>query len=680
MKKLSVFIFFFCVAIIPVTAQKPLHPKPIVVELADKPVLHPVPAEYVNEPAIILQNDVTMDYKFEGRSTNIYYTLHNIVKVLDEKGIASFNTIGISVNHGTRVPYIKARTIRPDGKVQEVAKDMIKVTMDEYGRHKIVIALEGVEKNAEIELLLKEIRPFSAFGSEYFQYPVPVLDAHLSVSYPKDFVFEEKGYNGFPNVKDTLLNNRRHIDISLSDIPALQREPYSFYDLYRMRAEWRINHYTDVNDNDYSKVYTWDEFGRKIIFNTNYNITEKERGAVNRYLTELGVSPAGNEEENIKKIENGIKNNIVLYAYVEGEKTDNLDSIITKRAATSTGYIKLFAACFTQAEVKHELGMAGDHSEYKLDTKFENWNNLDYHVFYFPDQKKFLYPTDVYYRYPIVPEDLLNSKGVFCTIPPKGVVTGGLAEIKTITPPAINDNQHNIAAGVSFNEDMEPQIDVSYSFKGNTSAALRKEILLEAKNKEKDLVKRVVTFAEKRDDIQKYTITNEGVENFNTNKPLEITATVSAPSLVEKAGPKYLFKIGEIIGPQSQLYSEKKRELPIDLDYPHSFNHTIIVNLPIGYKILNAEDLKMHADYVDRNLKPLISFNSDYTLTEDKKNGDKLVVTIAESYPQVHFPVTDWERFKQVVNTAADFDKVVLLIEMKGAKAVKTKGKKMVNR
>ena len=149
---------------------------------------------------------------------------------------------------------------------------------------------------------------------------------------------------------------------------------------------------------------------------------------------------------------------------------------------------------------------------------------------------------------------------------------------------------------------------------------------------------------------------------------------------MEKAGPEYLFKIGEIIGIQPHLYSEKKRKLPIDIDYPCSFNRTIRVNLPKGYKILNPQDLKMNAEYVNRNLKPFISFNSEYTLTEDKKNGDKLVVTITETYPQVHFPITDWDRFKEVINTAADFDKVVLLIEKKDGKAVKTKAKKIAGK
>jgi len=337
MKKISALILLSLAAAGTVAAQTKLRPRTKTVEFAENPVPHMVPPQYNNEPAIILQHDVTIDYKHEGRQTNQYYTLHNIVKVLDEKGIVNYNTIGIPGGSRTRVPLIKARTISPSGKVHDIAKDMIKVTQDEYGRHKIVIAMEGVEKNSEIELLLKEIRPFDAFGSEYFQFSAPILSGHLSVSYPRDFVFEEKGYNGFPATGDTLLDNRRHLDISVADVPALRSEPYSFYDVNRMRAEWRIHHFTYSNDNDFTETFTWDRMARNI-FNNHYKITDKEMAAVNAYLTELGIHPKGSEEANIKKIENGIKNNIVLYGYVDDENTDNLDSIISHKAATHSGY------------------------------------------------------------------------------------------------------------------------------------------------------------------------------------------------------------------------------------------------------------------------------------------------------------------------------------------------------
>jgi hypothetical protein len=114
----------------------------------------------------------------------MYVTEHRIVKVLDDRGINYFNTLDFPVGSNTRVPSVRARTILPNGKVTEIAQDMIKVTRNPHGYWSIIIAMEGVEKNAEIEYLVREIMPGMSFGSETFQYSIPVLCAHFSMSYP----------------------------------------------------------------------------------------------------------------------------------------------------------------------------------------------------------------------------------------------------------------------------------------------------------------------------------------------------------------------------------------------------------------------------------------------------------------------------------------------------------------
>lgn len=662
MKKISILILL-TLAAGTAGAQKKLSYKPPFVAWENKPSIHPVPPEYQYEPAIILQQDLSLDYRYEGRDINVYYTFHKTVKVLNDKGIEWFNKIAIPVAFGTRVPSIKARTILPNGTVKNIEKDMIKVTKNEYGENVVVFAMEGVEKNAEIELLLSEIRPLSFFGNEYFQFPIPVLSSRFEIYYPKDMIFEERGYNGFPQAREIAEHNRKHVLVTMADIPALQPEAHSFYDLYRMRVEYRVHNFVNANDYDKERprIFTWTDFGKRI-FNNYYNISRKERAAVNRYLMELGVRPYGNEAENIRKIEDGIKKDIVLYPNMDESEAAVLDSIISRKSATSKGMIRLMAACFTQAGVKHELGMAGNRHEHRFDNTFDNWGNMDEYVFYFPGQKKFLSPTSVYLRYPLVPDELLNNNGIFCTIPPKWDITDMQYEVKKITPPPAAQSQRSIAAAVHFAKGMEASVDVSYSFTGYTAAMLRKELLVQPKNKEKDLVREVVGIAAKPEDIVKYTITNEGLENFYTYKPLEITATVNTNRFVEKGGYRYLLRIGDIIGAHDEQYDDKKRVMPVDLDYPQSAAYTITVNIPKGYKIMNQGDLKMHADYVDRDLKAVISFNSDCVLRRDRKNGDKLIITVTESYPKMHFPVTEYNRYRSVVNAAADFNKVALVM------------------
>ena len=675
MKKIITYIALFSLGTAPVSAQKKLNPKPVYSEWETNPMVHPAPPELKYEPAFFVTNEVTLDYRYEGRSINLYYTLHRIIKVLDNKGIEMFNKIIIPVDHNTRVPLIKARTIMPDGRVYEVAKDMMKVTKDETGRHTVVIAMEGVARDAEVEILVKEIRPGSMFGGMAFQFPVPVLNTRFELSSPDEMIFEEKGFNGFPDAESVVENNRRHIFITKSGIPALHPEPHSFYELYQMRAEYRIVSFVDKNENDKRKLFTCDDFGRTL-YNNHCKITDKERATVNRYLSDLGVVTNGKEFENIKKIENGIKNNIVQYVYLPEEKAENLDSIIKNKAATEAGFIKLFSACFNQAGVKNELGMTFDRREHTLDSKFENWGNMENYIFYFPDRKKFLSPTNVFTRYPVVPDEVLNTKGVFCTIPPNGITIGGLSEIKTIKPLGVDESRKNITATVNFTPDMDALVDVTYSYSGYPAADLRKQYSLLPPNKVTDWVRKLLPLSERPEDINKYTVTNEGFDNSFTNKPFEIYASLNAPQLVEQAGSRSLFRLGDVIGGQDELYSKKERKLPLDLMYPYSLNRTITINIPKGYKILNPEAIRMDADYVKNDLNPVIGFKSDYVLKTDKKNGDTLVITVNEFYSQIHFSVAEYEQYRKVFNAAADFNKVILVMDKQETPAAKPKKKK----
>ena len=48
------------------------------------------------------------------------------------------------------------------------------------------------------------------------------------------------------------------------------------------------------------------------------------------------------------------------------------------------------------------------------------------------------------------------------------------------------------------------------------------------------------------------------------------------------------------------------------------------------------------------------------------QQGQQVTVTISENYRQVRWPKSDFEAFRAVVNAAANFNKVVLVLEKKG--------------
>ena len=682
MKKVNAFIFLFSAAALSVSAQKKLYysQNPRFVEWIDQPTVQPVPPEYANESAVMLLHDIDVNYKYEGRDTNTFYTRHDIIKVLDERGIEMFNKVRIPVSYATRYPLIKARTISPSGKVHDIAKDMIKVTKDETGRYMISIAMENVEKNAEIEYIIKSIHPYTAANEFYYQFSVPIAYARFEMTYPRDLSFEMKSHNGFPQMRDSLINGRRRMAVQMSNIPALEEETNSFNDLHRMAIEYRAP-WQAGRDNERSGIY--DQAARDI-FATYYKFSEKDRKAVNRFLTDLGVHANGNERENIKKIEQGIKSKITLYQLVDynesaeykairsmksisrddvgyDERRDILDTIITKKATSSYGYVKLFAACLYQAGIRFELGLAGDRRKHILNPDYETMLGLNDYLFYFPGQKMFLDPLSIYLRYPVISEELVGGRGLFCAIPPRGEVTGNLYNIRRITPLPVKESGTRIAASVNFSKEMDPTVDIAYSWYGYAPTSWRTALPFIPKDKMKERLATLVPFADKPDDIEKYTLTNEGFDNYYDNKPLELYASVHPGRLVSKAGNRYLFRLGPILGPYTDLYAENNRKSPVDILYPYYSSSTVTINIPKGYKVLNPEVIRTSADYLNGNLDAVISFNADYKLVKDKK-GDKLVVTVNEYYNQLHFATSDYERYRKVVNTAADFNKVTLLL------------------
>lgn len=622
---------------------------------AEKPPVFTVSDKYNNESAVIIEDNSVVKYTDEGKDVWMHLTVHRVVKVLDEKGVESFNKLSFPLYSNQELEEIKARTILPDGRVFDVAKDNIKEAKNEDGSREMAFALEGVQKNAIIEFFVVYKKPAVYFGREVFQLSLPVLHASLDIQSPERLQVEEKGYNGFPTVTDTLVDGTRYIYAEVSNLAGIPRdETYSYPDLYTARAEYKVS-YLPLEKGKV-RVFTWQEMVKKL-YASAYDFSDKETKAVAKFLTAAGVSDADDVETKIRKIESNIKNSITMYKYIEDDNAWKLDVVLSKKAATEGSLVRLFIACFQQTDIKHEFGMAPNRQERTIDDDFENWGSLENYVFYFPSTKKFLSPASVYYRYPFTTTDIIDNKALFCKLTTIGDVTSALTDIRTVTPLSATQSSQDINAVISFNADMEATAEVSYGFKGYCAMGMREYAVLLPKDKVKELVQTIASIAEKPEYVLKYTITGEAFDDYYGNKPMTITTSLKTPQLVEKAGAKYMLKIGDVIGRQTELYQTAERKHPIDIPYPHYLNRTITVNIPEGYRILNPEETQLNVVHKDSVGTATCGFQSTYKL-----NGNQLVVNITEFYTRLHYPASEYEPYRKVINAAADFNKVTLLL------------------
>ncbi len=136
-----------------------------------------------------------------------------------------------------------------------------------------------------------------------------------------------------------------------------------------------------------------------------------------------------------------------------------------------------------------------------------------------------------------------------------------------------------------------------------------------------------------------------------------IDVDFASSHFLEMAGSKILFKVGLLIGPQSELYQDEKRTMDVENDFNRGYDRVIVIQIPEGYQLKNPEQLQFNVTYKEGEETPYL-FVSNYELKDRK-----LTITLKEYYKQLSAPVSRYEDFRKVINAAADFNKVTLVLE-----------------
>jgi hypothetical protein len=160
-------------------------------------------------------------------------------------------------------------------------------------------------------------------------------------------------------------------------------------------------------------------------------------------------------------------------------------------------------------------------------------------------------------------------------------------------------------------------------------------------------------------DLTKNTVVSNTDKESILIKPFEISYTQTLPDVIENAGDKFIFKVGELIGAQSELYQDKKRNSDGDIYFTHSLKRTIEITIPENYKISNADEIIIDKKCVIDG-KDAAQFKSEY-----KMEGNKIIITVYEDYRVTKYPLASFDGFKNVINAAADFNKKTLVFEKK---------------
>ena len=624
----------------------------------DKPVLHNMPDSFKNASAVYLVDNRIYLYKFEDKNMYQYNSVYRLIKVTDDKGIEMFNKIYIPVYKNTEVNNVKARVINSNGKVVDIPESKIKDEMIEGSRYWF-FAMEGLDKGAEIEYSYVTKKNPGNFGSETFQTKAtPFAKVNISIVVPKHLKFEAKGFNGFTVLKDSVIDEQRVIAGYSENIKELDDEKYGFREPYLQRLDFKIS-YNLSGEKSNIRMNTWNEMARNIYTNlTNYS--DKEKKALNKFINNAGIPEDANEETTIKLLEDYLKTKINIDEKLVSENAESIEAIIKTGNSNNFGAVRLFIAMLENRGIAYQVVFPSVRDQLPLVEDLENWNRIDEMLIYFPSTKKFLQPTGVILRYPYIEPHWAATRGLFLKTTSIGDVKTAIAKFDTIPMIAFDEHAHNMEVQVKLDATGDSLIiDSKQILKGYGAVSYRPIWAYLTVDKQDEAVKDIIKSVAKSENIQNINVENTKLTDISDNKPLIISGTIHTAELIEKAGNKFLFKIGELIGPQEQMYQEKTRQLPAELDYPHILYRKIKFQIPDGYSVKNLKDLNMDIQEKRDGLVSL-GFKSSYTLT-----GNTLDVEVMETYRNIKYPMAEFETFKNVINAAADFNKIVLVLEKK---------------
>lgn len=602
----------------------------------------------------IIKQHVQYDYVLEEKQFVMYSTIHRIILVNSNEAIQNHNQIVISMNRTIDLTDLKARAINKDGKVVNFDINNLKEMKNEDGDKSYrIFAIEGVELGSEVEYYFTRKMYASLFDRAFVQGSVPIKNSSFLLTCPPHLKFDFKSYLGFPEIKKNETEELNSYEVSMNEVSAIREEPFAYVDPNRKRIEFKLAYNTARS---VARLYTWDE-AAKNFFNRLTTLTKDEEKALDKFYSSLGDKPSDEMAMRIKKIEEKIKGTIQIDKDGNNESADEIQAITKRKIASREGIARLLLGVFDRAKIPAHIVLTCSREDVKFDGDFDSWGFLDDYILYFPGTKGFLAPYDFESRYPLVPYKYTAQQGLFIEPFVMGSVRSGLASVQEIPASDYAINFDNLNIDVKFSEDLSSnEVHQKREFGGYNASYFTPYYPLMGKENIQNLV----------EELTKQGAPDAKISNFKA-EPLKkglfdtflFDVTFSSNHFLEKAGPRLLFKVGELIGQQTEMYRDDKRLLEVENDFNRLYDRKIVIQIPAGYSLKNPEVLKFDVVYKDGERTPFI-FKSSYSV-----QGQALEILINEYYQDIKVPLARYEDFRKVVNAAADFNKVTLVLEKK---------------
>lgn len=577
----------------------------------------------------------------------VYETRHTKTKI-NRINNPLDNEIIISKINVSEIVDVRAKIINQDTIISYGFDEMKKmINSDDSDENYNNYKLPNLDEGDIVEIMYTVKKDFNFNGNKIIEESYPILLSKF-ILIENNFKSNIKIYNSNNSfVSDIIFDGKKSKQIIFNNLNATANEQYST----PIANKIKISYQCYENRDDVSQIEYWGNLVQNVselFFPKTVNEKAKE---ILREIKDGYVKIPWNELKIANAIDEYIKNNFAI-SDEDDPKLNDIEYILNNKISNDFSIIQVYSSLFKEADIEYEVAISCNRYFLKFDPELFDPNQLREFLIFLPNQEKYISPNRVEYRVSEAPEDLLGNYGVFIDKD----LDYYFSEI-TLFDQDFSQIKKNIEVNISRNLN-KIKINESRLFSGYWAITNRNYIYLSENEKTDFLVDFFTVNGLDNKKVSNYDIKNFDISHNTYNTPLEITSTISTSDLIEeKEGLTYL-KIGKVIGLQSNLFDEKERINPIEINFPNSYDYNIKVNIPRGYKIVDFSELNKSKEYISVDGNSTAKFLSKATV-----NGNVLNINIKEYYKELRYSKKRYQEFREVINAAAKFYESSVRIE-----------------
>ena len=577
----------------------------------------------------------------------VYETRHTKTKI-NKINNPLDNEIIISKINVSEIVDVRAKIINKDTIISYSFDEMKKmINSDDSDENYNNYKLPNLNEEDIVEIMYTVKKDFNFNGNKIIEESFPILLSKF-ILIENNFKSNIKIYNSNNSfVSEIIFDGKKSKQIIFNNLNATANEQYST----PIANKIKISYQCYENRDDVSQIEYWGNLAQNV---SELFFPKKVNKKAKEILKEIKygyVKIPWDELKMANAIDEYIKTNFII-SDEDDPKLNDIEYILSNKISNDFSIIQVYSSLFKEANIEYEVAISCNRYFLKFDPELFDSNQLREFLIYLPNQEKYISPNRIEYRVSEAPENLLGNYGIFID----NDLDYYFSEI-TLFDRDFSQIKKNIKVNIPRNLN-KIKIDEIRSFSGYWAIANRNYIYLSESEKTDFLVDFFTINGLDNKKVRKYNIKNFDISHNTFNTPLEITSTISTSDLIEeKEGLTYL-KIGKVIGLQSNLFEEKQRINPIEINFPNSYDYNIKVNIPRGYKIVDYSELNKSKEYISVDGNSTAKFLSKATV-----NGNILNINIKEYYKELRYNKKRYQEFREVINAAAKFYESSLLLE-----------------